>query len=206
MENKIKENKLDNETSASDSYYVANIIKEYVQQHNGDIPEMFNPYNKAEIVGIAPTQTTQCSPTGSSSAVLIKENNKQGYKIAHEGDGINVGGRMIHQRGNVQNGMRQTIKTNGNDGGVCVKGNYNVEQKLRIRKLTPCECMKLMGFEESDYLAMKEVGLSDSAIYHCAGDSIVATCIMSLLSSFFGKDHISIVEQYVDNIVNRKGD
>ena len=44
---------------------------------------------------------------------------------------------------------------------------------LRIRKLTACECMRLMGFEDTDYQAMVDAGLSSSAIYHCAGDSIV---------------------------------
>lgn len=80
-----------------------------------------------------------------------------------------------------------------------------MNKELRIRKLTPCECMKLMGFTESDYQAMKEIGMSDSAIYHCAGDSIITTCLVSLLSPFVNEEHehIRIVEDYVErNIVN----
>ena len=41
----------------------------------------------------------------------IMESTKQGYKIAHEGDGVNLAGRMRHQRGNVQKGSIQTLKT-----------------------------------------------------------------------------------------------
>ena len=48
---------------------------------------------------------------------------------------------------------------------------------MTIRKLTPKECMKLMGFEEKDYQAMRDIGMSDSQIYHCAGDSIITTCL-----------------------------
>ena len=35
---------------------------------------------------------------------------------------------------------------------------------LKIRKLTPCECLKLMGFDEEDYKAMKSAELSDSQV------------------------------------------
>lgn len=42
-------------------------------EKNGYIPEMFNPYNKAEITDIAPTQTTNCWGTTKSSAVLIQK-------------------------------------------------------------------------------------------------------------------------------------
>jgi DNA (cytosine-5)-methyltransferase 1 len=56
---------------------------------------------------------------------------------------------------------------------------------LRIRKLTPKECCRLMGFEDKDYEAMKEAGLSDSAIYHCCGDSIVVSVLISICSQLF---------------------
>lgn len=43
---------------------------------------------------------------------------------------------------------------------------------LRIRKLTPLECFRLMAFSDEDYYTMKQY-LSDSKLYHCMGDSIV---------------------------------
>lgn len=48
------------------------------------------------------------------------EATKKGYKIANEGDGIDIGGRMANHRGTVQKGLSQTIKTNC-DIGVVVK-------------------------------------------------------------------------------------
>lgn len=51
---------------------------------------------------------------------------------------------------------------------------------LRIRKLTPKECMRLMGFDDEDYDAMREIGMSDSAIYHCAGDSIIVNVLQAI--------------------------
>lgn len=55
-----------------------------------------------------------------------------------------------------------------------------VKQNLRIRKLTPKEAIRLMGFQDSDYESMKDCGLSDMAIYHCAGDSIVVNVLMAI--------------------------
>ena len=42
---------------------------------------------------------------------MIKENNSKGFKIAKEGDGVNLASRMAHQRGNVQRESLQTLKT-----------------------------------------------------------------------------------------------
>jgi len=80
---------------------------------------------------------------------------------------------------------------------VAIKGENNM---LRIRKLTPCECMRLMGFTDDDYQALVNAGLSDSAIYHCAGDSIIVTCLISILSPLLSDNrlqHKQIIEKYV---------
>lgn len=76
---------------------------------------------------------------------------------------------------------------------------------LRIRKLVPLETMKLMGFTKEDYQAMRDIGMSDSAIYHCAGDSIIVPCLISLLNPFVNDEHehLRIVNEYVEKeIVN----
>ena len=54
--------------------------------------------------------------------VFIKNNTKQGYLEAYEGDGIDINSRMQYHRGNVQKESIQTITTSGgNDRGVVVK-------------------------------------------------------------------------------------
>ena len=78
----------------------------------------------------------------------------------------------------------------------------SVKQNLRIRKLTPLECIKLMGFERKDYESLVEYGLSDSAIYHCAGDSIVATVLVGLFGTMTNKDYEQIIKDYVERIAN----
>lgn len=43
--------------------------------------------------------------------LMIKNNTKKGYETAEKGDGINISSRMHKQRGNVQKGLSQTLKT-----------------------------------------------------------------------------------------------
>lgn len=45
--------------------------------------------------------------------------------------------------------------------------------KIRIRKLTPKETWRLMGFSDHDFDAAKNVGISNSQLYKQAGNSIV---------------------------------
>lgn len=162
----------------------------------------------------------------------IKNATEKGYLEAKAGDGVDISGRMEYHRGTVQKGISQTITTmGGNDIGVVVKEGQmatttfpngyghgprthdesvalntvdrpSVKQNLRIRKLTPCECMWLMGFEKEDYEAMVNAGLVDSNIYHIAGDSIVVPTLMSIFSNLINDNdtHRGIVENYVDKL------
>lgn len=50
---------------------------------------------------------------------------------------------------------------------------------LKIRKLTPKECFRLMGVKDEDFEKIK-VGQSDSSLYHLAGDSIVVQVLMAI--------------------------
>lgn len=81
-----------------------------------------------------------------------------------------------------------------------------VKKNLMIRKLTPLECLKLMGFEESDYKALREIGQTDIQIYHEAGDSIVVTVLMSIFGQLLGIDYEPIVDQYVASLKEQKGE
>lgn len=80
-------------------------------------------------------------------------------------------------------------------------------KKLRIRKLTPKECMRLMGFTDDDYNSLKDINLSDSAIYHVAGDSIITTCLVGIISPLVNNqnDHIQIIDDYVERNIIEHG-
>lgn len=77
-------------------------------------------------------------------------------------------------------------------------------KKLRIRKLTPKECMRLMGFSDEDYQALVDSGLSSTAIYHCAGDSIITTCLASIIYPLTNDNrygHKQVVEDYIEHYI-----
>lgn len=61
------------------------------------------------------------------------------------------------------------------------------EPSLRIRKLTPKECWRLMGFLDSDFDKV-ESELSNSQLYHIAGDSICTNVLMAIFGQFFDVD------------------
>ena len=54
--------------------------------------------------------------------------------------------------------------------------------KLRIRKLTPLECWRLMGFDDKDYEKAAKVN-SNTQLYKQAGNSIVVNVLEALLTN-----------------------
>lgn len=50
---------------------------------------------------------------------------------------------------------------------------------LNIRKLTPRECLRLMGVKDQDIGKLLK-NQSDSSAYHLAGDSIVVDVLMAI--------------------------
>ena len=106
----------------------------------------------------------------------INNATKKGYLEAKDGDGINISSRMKYQRGNVQRNIIQTITTSGgNDRAVLLEK----DNQLKIRKLTPRECWKLMGFEDDDYEKVKNIN-SPSQLYKQAGNSIVVNVLENI--------------------------
>ena len=55
----------------------------------------------------------------------------------------------------------------------------NSMEDLKIRKLTPRECLRLMGVKDEDIDKMIQ-NQSDSSLYHLAGDSIVVNVLMAI--------------------------
>lgn len=82
------------------------------------------------------------------------------------------------------------------DSGVVV--NY------RIRKLTPQECLKLMAVLPKDIETMQNCGLSNSALYKLAGNSIVTTCLMAIFGQLFDIDWKTKIEELVNKLKTEK--
>ena len=66
----------------------------------------------------------------------------------------------------------------------------NTEPKIlvtnRIRKLTPKECWRLMGFSDEDFNKAKETGNSNTQLYKQAGNSIVVNVLEKIFKNLLG--------------------
>ncbi len=56
---------------------------------------------------------------------------------------------------------------------------------FRIRKLTPCECFRLMDVSEDDIDRIQNAGISKSQQYKMAGNSIVVACLAGIFANLF---------------------
>lgn len=77
-----------------------------------------------------------------------------------------------------------------NDASVCVEQlkDNEMAKVYRIRKLTPKECMRLMGVKDEDTQKMKDAGISDSQLYKMAGNSIVVNVLEGIFTQMFRAD------------------
>lgn len=54
-----------------------------------------------------------------------------------------------------------------------------------LRRMTPCETLKFIGFDDGDYKRLKDNGISDTAIYNMAGNSIAVPILEELYKQLF---------------------
>jgi len=82
------------------------------------------------------------------------------------------------RRGRVQNGgdVTPTITAEGSENI-----NY-IETEYRIRKLTPKECWRLMGYTDEDFEKAHNASVSNSQLYKQAGNAIVKQVLMAIFS------------------------
>ena len=111
-------------------------------------------------------------------SIMIKNATKKGYLEAQAGDGVYT--NTSTKRGTVQKEMIQTLTT-FQDKGV-------VMNDLRIRKLTPKECWRLMGFDDEDFEKAKDVPTSNTHLYKQAGNSIVVNVLEKIFKNLFQEE------------------
>lgn len=167
-----------------DADYVSRKYGEFIDE-KGYIPEMFVAYNKQEVHDVAPTLTGQCSCPSGSSAVLklekpikVKVATKQGYEEATSGDYVNITFPSSKtKRGRVGKGVAQTL--------TCGDGNAVITENVRIRKLTPRECLRLMGWTDEQIDKIESAKVSSTQQYRQAGNGIVVQVLEAIFKALF---------------------
>jgi len=160
------------EHNVDEKYYLDTQTIERISKWNAQQDPLEN-MERINKTGITSTLTARGAGEEHSGMILIKEDTKQGYAVAHDGDGVYID-RPEQKRGVVQEGMIQTLKTTNDNIGVV--------DNLRIRKLTPRECWRLMGCSDNDFDKAQEV-CSNSQLYKQAGNAIVVDVFESILRS-----------------------
>ena len=78
------------------------------------------------------------------------------------------------RRGRVQEGGSVSPTVTAESNGLC-----RVESKIRVRRLTPKECWRLMGFDDEDFEKAEKV-VSNTQLYKQAGNSIVVDVLEAI--------------------------
>ena len=119
--------------------------------------------------GIAVSVTTAFRPS-----ILVREATKKGFKEAYDGDSVNLAyPESETRRGRVGEQVAQTLQCNDSMGVVEIP---------RIRKLTPKECFRLMGFDDEDFDKAALVN-SNAQLYKQAGNSICVPVLENILKN-----------------------
>lgn len=122
------------------------------------------------------------------NVVIVPQNTKQGYAIAHVGDGIYTN-RADSKRGVVQRESIQTLKTSNKDIAVVVGDPIDL---ISIRRLTPRECWRLMGWSDDDIDKAFKANVSETQLYKMAGNSIIVNCLEAIFKNIRGSEEMMI--------------
>lgn len=126
--------------------------------------------------GICNSLTTVQKDNLVMETVKIKQNTKQGYAECKLGGVADLSyPDSTTRRGRVQEGGDVSPALTVTDLG----GISRIESKYRIRKLTPLECWRLMGFTDEEFKAAESVN-SNTQLYKQAGNSIVVDVLVGI--------------------------
>lgn len=169
------------ETKVDEKYYLSkerlDVIYKWEQRQKENGRGFRFEVKDAESVGRA--ITTSGDRPCSTNYVAIKTANNTGYDLATDVDGVDLSyPNSKTRRGRVGHGISKTIPTSGSQG---------VLDDFRIRKLTPKECWRLMGFDDSDFEKAEKVN-SNTQLYKQAGNSIVVNVLEAIFRKLFYRE------------------
>lgn len=127
--------------------------------------------------GLAPTLTTN---KGEGNKIAIRQATKKRYIECELGGVADLSYPESKTR-------RDRVQENGQicpTITVTETGGCRIESPIRIRKLTPKECFRLMGFSDENFEAVEKM-VSNSQLYKQAGNSIVVDVLYYILVELY---------------------
>ena len=112
--------------------------------------------------------------------IAIRQATKKGYIECELGGVADLSyPESKTRRGRVQENGQICPTITATETGVC-----RIESPIRIRKLTPKECFRLMGFSDENFEAAEKM-VSNSQLYKQAGNSIVVDVLYYILVELY---------------------
>lgn len=163
-------------TTSSASHLIKETIKipeatkkGYSEASDGDGVYINRPHQKRGVVQKDKIQTLKTTP---NVGVVVEKKIKYEEPLEREG-WHNMNKIVLNPEG-----ISTTINAQSNNSLQKIK-----EPSLRIRKLTPLECWRLMGFDDEDFYKAKNVGISNTQLYKQAGNSIVVNVLEKIFNN-----------------------
>ena len=168
-------------TAVDEKYFLSDKLIKFFQENTKKQKARGNGFKFDSQDGskVAKAITTNAGSRMDDNFILMPEATEKGYVEARNGDGVYIN-RPHQKRGVVQRNKIPTLKTSGADIGVVVEHDHN----LRIRKLTPRECWRLMGFDDCSFNKATAV-VSNSQLYKQAGNSIIVDVLYYIFKELF---------------------
>lgn len=163
-------------------------VKRYI---NSDIVDKFE---EGQIADISFPNGYNKGPRVHNECPTINGTTVQSF-ITKENTGVIIGSKRDNSAKS-EEGIVPTLTAGmGMGGGNIPMHNYG----LRIRKLTPKECWRLMGFDDEDFEKAEKVN-SNAQLYKQAGNSIVVNVLEAILNSLFRPDPNLPIRKFVKKL------
>lgn len=146
----------------------------YIECEVGGVADLSYPDSKTRRGRVQDNGNTCPTITATETGICRIEPKERFFKQALEtlnendckpGDTINAFNKHVDK-----SGYSPTLTTRPEGFKTAI---LPVTNNIRIRKLTPKECFRLMGFSDENFDAAQKVGISNSQLYKQAGNSIV---------------------------------
>ena len=146
----------------------------YIECEVGGVADLSYPDSKTRRGRVQDNGNTYPTITATETGICRIEPKERFFKQALEtlnendckpGDTINAFNKHVDKTGF---SPKLTTRPEGFKTAI-----LPVTDNIRIRKLTPKECFRLMGFSDEDFDSAQKAGISNSQLYKQAGNSIV---------------------------------
>lgn len=125
-------------------------------------------------------------------APTVKENHGTVTAVVTKNKRLNsLINKTNFEEGKVLNMDLYNQTTNENISQCLTEPHHNTQRLFdgyRIRKLTPKECWRLMGFDDEDFEKAKDVPTSNTQLYKQAGNSIVVNVLEKIFKNLFQEE------------------